>query len=393
MWRARSSTSDDRSRERPVDGAALPDRRLLVADRGEQRDARSEARVVELDHSLPGGRSRAPRRRVSRSPCAADDELDRRPGERRGRRGQSPVSVGSRARRPPSSSLQALGHAARLGPAVGLRVRADELAPELEREERVARRRLLDAGELRPGQIETEPLLEQVVERRQAERAEREPREPIRPGTRDRARTGRPSSGAVRTVASRPTRSSRRRRSAICSTPADDGSSHWRSSSATTTGPCSASTRSTSSTASPIACGSGRRLAGLGQQERDLERPPPRRRERGRRPPRARRRAGPRARRTRATPRPRRSGRSGRGRSARSASSTPASHRIVLPIPGSPERTSAPGPSSTRPRNASIEPSSSSRPMTSAHHRLGHCGRPEPQLSSIAAPPSSAAQC
>ena len=45
----------DRPCERSVDRTALPDRRLLVADRREQRVGETETRVVELDHSLPRG--------------------------------------------------------------------------------------------------------------------------------------------------------------------------------------------------------------------------------------------------------------------------------------------------------------------------------------------------
>ena len=56
---------------------------------------------------------------------------------------------------------------------------------------------------------------------------------------------------------SSPSGSSRRRRSAIWIAPAEAGSSHCTSSSAITTGPRSATARSTSRTASPIACGSG----------------------------------------------------------------------------------------------------------------------------------------
>src|SRR5262249_18300025 len=52
---------------------------------------------------------------------------------------------------------------------------ADELTPQLEREERVSRRRFLDSHELRPGQVEPEPLDEQYVERTEAERSEPEP--------------------------------------------------------------------------------------------------------------------------------------------------------------------------------------------------------------------------
>ena len=69
--------------------------------------------------------------------------------------------------------------------------------------------------------------------------------------------TGLPMSGPSLTVASSRTCSSRRRRSAIWTTPADAGSSHWRSSSATRTGPRSARAHKRSSTARPIACASG----------------------------------------------------------------------------------------------------------------------------------------
>ena len=85
-------------------------------------------------------------------------------------------------------------------------------------------------------------------------------------------------------------------------------------------------------------------LARLGEQQRDLERPPARRHERGADlVEHVAEQLGERRRR-RATPRPRLRGRSEHGRTLRRASSTPASQRIVLPIPASPERTSAPGP-------------------------------------------------
>ena len=41
------------------------------------------------------------------------------------------------------------------------RVRTDQLAAELEGEEGIARRRLLHSSELRAGQVEPQPLLEQ----------------------------------------------------------------------------------------------------------------------------------------------------------------------------------------------------------------------------------------
>ena len=86
--------------------------------------------------------------------------------------------------------------------------------------------------------------------------------------------------GSLRSVASSPTRAPPRRRSAICSTAADGESSHWTSSSASTSGPVAASAFRTSSSARPIAR-IGRAVAGLGQQQSDLERPAAQRRKRG----------------------------------------------------------------------------------------------------------------
>ena len=163
------------------------------------------------------------------------DELDGRPCERR----HLEEDV-DRVRRQPGEAaaeqlLQALGHrqgTARRRP----RVRAHELASELEREERIARRRLLHAGELGPRQLQPESLLEQAMDGCQAERAEGEPLEPrLREGALELE--GLSSVGPGLTVASSPIGSSRRRRSAICSTPAEAGSSHCASSIATSTGP------------------------------------------------------------------------------------------------------------------------------------------------------------
>ena len=59
-----------------------------------------------------------------------------------------------------------------------LRAATDELAAELEREERVAAARLPDPSELGSGELEAKPGLEQPVQRADAERAERQPRQP-----------------------------------------------------------------------------------------------------------------------------------------------------------------------------------------------------------------------
>ena len=108
-----------------------------------------------------------------------DDELDRRAGERRCEEDDV-----ARVRREPRQAapeelVEALGH--RQGPPGGRPgARPDELPPELECEERVARRRLLNPDELGPGQIETDSLPQQVVQRPHAQGADREPREPFR---------------------------------------------------------------------------------------------------------------------------------------------------------------------------------------------------------------------
>ncbi len=139
--------------ERAVHRAALPERRALVADRGEQRVREAHVRVVELDHALPNGLLE---RVEDGLPVAVGggDEVDRRPRERCDLQQDVERLTGSRARRPPSSSRRLSG--TRSGwPGDRPRVRADELAAELEREERVARRRLVHAREL--GRVSSSP--------------------------------------------------------------------------------------------------------------------------------------------------------------------------------------------------------------------------------------------
>ena len=63
-------------------GAALPDRRLLVANRGEQRMREPNVRSIELDHTLAYGRLQR-----LEHPCLVSvrsgHDFDRRTGERR----------------------------------------------------------------------------------------------------------------------------------------------------------------------------------------------------------------------------------------------------------------------------------------------------------------------
>ena len=249
---------------------------------------------------------------------------------------------------------QAVGNTERLARR-GSRARADELATELESEERVARRRLLHARELGPCQLRG-PVAARADDAARPRSAGR-PRSPQpipREGAR-RARTGlqsRPQCSA-RSPEVRRARS-RSRRSATWSA-ADRGRVE----------PLHVVERDQRrARARPGA--SARRA----RQARSHARPE-------RRSPGSASRAPPRAPAVAAAPAmaaassstgesssespakesvasastPRRD----RTRPNRSrASSTPASHRIVLPIPGSPERTSAAGPCSTSARNAWI---------------------------------------
>ena len=217
--------------------------------------ARSERRgVVELDHSFVGARLECGDDALAIS-VRVRDQIDRRSSERgdleqdiEGLAGQ-PGEGGRRAA--PATSR------ARQGPAGGrARVRAYQLAAQLQREEGIARRRLLHPGELGSRQLEPEPLLEQAVHGGQTERAERTARA-ARPGTRAPARTGSPSSGAFRTVAGRPDRLALKTSKRDLQHSGRGRVEPLASSSATRTGSRSDRARKASSTASPIACGSG----------------------------------------------------------------------------------------------------------------------------------------
>ena len=91
------------------------------------------------------------------------------------------------------------------------------------------------------------------------------------------------ASGVFRRVARSPTRSALSRRSAIWITPAEAGSSHCRSSRATTTAPRSAQSTQDIEHPQPYRVWVWRDIPRLGEQERDFERPSPRRHERMRR--------------------------------------------------------------------------------------------------------------
>ena len=100
----------DRGGEGSMHGAALPDRRLLVADRGEQRVREPNVRPVELDHTLSY-------RRLQRleHPCLVSvrpgHDFDRRTGERCNLK-QDVAGVGRKSAQTLAEQLlQALGDA------------------------------------------------------------------------------------------------------------------------------------------------------------------------------------------------------------------------------------------------------------------------------------------
>ena len=200
---------------------------------------------------------------------------------------------------------------------------------------------------------------------RRAERAEREPLS--RSSGKERSSwNGARRLGRQPDVASTPIGSSRRRRSAIWSTPAEDGSSHCSVVEADENGPSlGQSACSTSSTASPIACASGASL----RARRAAARP----RALGGAAPASEAAissstgaAAPRGRRTTARPRPRRRGTSGRGRSAARPPRRPPPRGSSCRCPPRPRARARQDPARTRPGTPRSQPSSSSRPMTEA---------------------------
>ena len=344
--------------------AALPERRLLVADRREQRDARSGRASRRARRRLPEQPPRAPR---GLAPDLRGPRPRARPSAVRARQpeaGRRPCLAGSRARRPPSSSLQALGHAQRLARRRP-RVRRTSSRPSSSAKNGLPAVASCTRASSGARQLEPQPLLEQVVRRAprlsgptesrvrrssgRSARARADLRLPVSSEGSPGARRFGTSAAVARSGAPRPRpgRATADRRAA------------------TTTGPRSARAHRTSSTREPDRVWVWRRLARLGEQERDLERPPPRRHERMRRFVEHR---GDQLRETCERER-----RLGLDAAADENTAEPLSGLLDsslpedrLADPASPESTSAAGPCSTSVRNASIAASSSSRPMTSA---------------------------
>ena len=154
-------------------------------------------------------------------------------------------------------------------------------------------------------------------------------------------------------------------RSANASAYADEASSHWTSSIATRTGSSSASSCEHAANRHPERPRIHRVGRRLLEEERDLERAPPRRRQRRAAPRRERPRTDRPARRERGRARPRPVATRGRGSPRARACSTPASQSVDFPMPASPSSTSAAGSSRTSPMKAWREASSSSLPTIS----------------------------
>ena len=132
--------------------------------------------VVELDHSFVGAGLECRDDPLAIS-VRGRDQIDRRSSERCYLKQDIEGLAGQPGEAAAEQVLQGLGH--RQGSAGDrARVRAYELAPQLQREEGIARRRLLHPGELGARQVEAESLLEQPMHRGQTERADRDPLEP-----------------------------------------------------------------------------------------------------------------------------------------------------------------------------------------------------------------------
>ena len=149
----------DDSGERAVHGLASPQRRLLVADGGEQRMGEANARAVEHDHVLVAARSSA----------SSDAALDSR-GPRPRRCRPATAAATSRTSRVCWADHPGAAEQGRSGsgkPQRPSRTRAGSCAaraPGRALAQRTrCRRRLVHADELGSGQFQPEPALEQLV--------------------------------------------------------------------------------------------------------------------------------------------------------------------------------------------------------------------------------------
>jgi hypothetical protein len=125
----------DRGGQRTVCLAALPERRLPVADRGEQRVRESDTVVLERDHSFARGElERLPDNSLVSAGRA--NEIDGGTARCGGDEQDLPRPLGKTRDAPPKQRFQVAGDRQRL-PRLGSRPTPLELSAELEGKERI----------------------------------------------------------------------------------------------------------------------------------------------------------------------------------------------------------------------------------------------------------------
>ena len=263
-------------------------RELLVGDRGREGEVQRAALLVGDDLGEPAVRARAVRRPPPGAAAAASSgwagrtrspstvttpaataalqgrgagelaQLARPAGPASQREGQQHpagglVEVGDPQ---PEQVLDVVGHGQVV--AEGVEVAAGQHPADLEGEQRVAHRRVVDPPQQVVRQAQPEPGRQDLPRRAQADRADGD------------AASSRSSGNALSTAVRRPGRRASRnvtgsacsRRAAYASASSDALSSHWRSSIATRMRSPSLSARSAESTASEITWASGGRSVG-----------------------------------------------------------------------------------------------------------------------------------
>ena len=358
--------------QRSVDCSALPDRRLLVADRREQRvgeaDARSssssttpsrDSRLERFEDTLPVAVRCRTSSTVGRASAA---DLEQTSSVSAGRRasGRRAAPAGSRARAGPRPAVGRVFVRTSSRPSSS----AKNGLPAVASCTRASSGRVSSSPSRSSSRLCTAPRLSGPSESRSSRLL----------GTSARARTGSEVGASRRSRAARP---------ALAQAPERDlehaGGGRVEPLDVVEGDEDRAALGESTQDVEhgqPDRVRIGSHLARLGEQQRDLERPPPRRRERGRRPRRATspRRSDSPANDERRPP-PRCRGRSGRGRDAPRPPRRPPPRGSSCRCPPRRRARAPSGRSSTRPETPRSQPSSSSRPMTAVAACARHSER------------------
>jgi hypothetical protein len=151
--------------------AASPRRRILIADRCEQRMGEAHTLGVELDDSRSGG-TLEPLENLRSVAVCGDQRSDCRPREGSGKE----QNVATRRWKPGNPRAHDLTETAgNRKRAAGGRHRVRELAADLQREERVAPGHLPELRQLRRRELQSQAMLEDLKQHRGRERLDREP--------------------------------------------------------------------------------------------------------------------------------------------------------------------------------------------------------------------------